>query len=248
MKRTCAFVGLTLVSLASASADVLTARYDVPWDPPANTFFIINAPVNPPVPNPAVQNVPAVVINGLRIDSPGVGIDNTVAVNHPAFCVELGVDIPLSAGNLFNAPAVTFNVSPLAGSTTNLGGLTGPVFFDAVRTSRMERLWADHYNGLIQTNVAYSAAFQYAVWKIAFETSPGALDLINPGQRMTATVVDAIALQAQAMLNTVDLVGAHAQLALLSNDQYQDLITIVPTPGAMSLLVGAGLLASRRRR
>lgn len=246
-----AFAGVALSIACLASADTITAKYDIPVDPGFNVGFFIANPVNPPVPNPRFVETGAIVINGLRTDLPaGPGVNNDIPLNHATFCLELMIPLDVSVGNTFSGSALTFEVLNLQGSTTNTGGLTGPVTFTALQAQRLGRLWADYgFNPLIQTDLNYSAGFQLAVWKIAYEADLATLDLTDITQRMYLTgPLPAAFVNAQSFLSTIDAAGPVQSLYLLTSPTEQDLLTPVPTPGALGLLGVAGLVAARRRR
>lgn len=243
--------GVLVAAAGLAHADTVTANFDIPVDPGFNVGFFIANPVNPALPNPRFVEAGAIVINGRRTDLPaGPGVNNDIGLNFPTFCVELMIPINVSVGNTFSGPALTYDVFNVQGSTTNTGGLTGPVTFSALQTQRLGRLWADFgFNPLIQTNLDYSAAFQLAVWKISYEADLATLDLTDISQRMYLTgPLPAAFTQAQAFLTAADTAGPVQPLYLLTNAVEQDLLTPVPAPGAASLLAVAGLVAARRRR
>lgn len=243
--------GALMAVAGLANAATVTANFDIPVDPGFNVGFFIANPVNPPLPNPRFVETGAIVINGRRTDLPaGPGVNSDIGLNFPTFCVELMIPIDVSVGNTFSAAALAYDVLNVQGSTTNTGGLTGPVTFSALQTQRLGRLWADFgFNPLIQTDLTYSAAFQLAVWKIAYEADLATLDLADITQRMYLTgPLPATFTQAQTFLAAVDTAGPVQPLYLLSNPVEQDLLTPVPAPGAASLLAVAGLVAARRRR
>jgi hypothetical protein len=239
----CALVALSGV----ASADVITAKYDIPFDPGANTHLQMRAPSAGS--DPAFRDEKAVVINGRRQDSPGAGVDANIPSAYPTYCVEIDENVQVSVGGVFNASSYTHEVLPLLGSTTQAGGLSGPVTFDALRTYRMERLWGQFYVGALnQTDATYSGAFQLAQWEIAFE-SASALDLFDGASRFSVTDgATALNSLAQSMLDALAVSGPQTALYLLSNNGVQDLVTPVPAPSAIGMIAVAGLAAGRRRR
>lgn len=176
------------------------------------------------------------------------GTDTTIANAFVAYCVELGEFI--NPGN-----EVTQNVYPLLGSTTNAGGLSGPVNFNATRTKNLETLWGTFFTSVGDKNT--SAAFQMAVWEIAFDDD---LSLTNSGGHMFGTdrdiatagiQLDPVSQQAQSWLSQIAS-GAATQrqsLALLSGQGVQDLITPVPEPATLVAIgLGIAAIASRKKR
>ena len=152
------------------------------------------------------------------------------------YCVELG--------QVINSGSQTHpNVTPLLGSTTDTGGITGPILFDATRTDRLERLWGSFFPwiGNSQTN---STAFQLAQWEITFDSD---LNLAT-GNFQSA---DAVSSVAQSLLNDISTGAASAKqrLLLLSGPGLQDQVTPVPEPGTMlALVVGLSAILRRRKR
>ncbi len=222
---------------SSAFGGLISAKYDIPFNPGNNASFSLYG---------NNTNVTAVRINGLRQDTPGFGgADDTIGMSFPSFCVEIGVNIDVSTGSVFNGPTLNAEVYSLGGSTT-----TGGVFFDPTRTDRLERLWGTYFDDtLTNTDATYGAAFQVAVWKIAFENTVGNLDLFDNAQDMYFSSATAISNLAQSWLDVINAGGGTSvELALIKSADKQDLITVVPAPGALALLGLAGLTARRRRR
>lgn len=237
---------LTLAAGSTAMADTVTAKFSIPWNPGNNTSFAFvpaggGSPIN--------LSEPAVIIKGVRTDLP-VGPGETPLLNQTfyTFCTEVSENINVTV-NGGGGNTYTFQVLPLLGSSTSSAAVTGVTTFDALRTSRLERLWADLDVAKAMTDPTYSAAFQVAQWKIAFESKAGSLNLLDNTSRMAFGAPNAINVAAQAMLDQVDLPGTHASLVLLRADGVQDQITmVVPAPGAAGLAVLGGLLVVGRRR
>lgn len=176
------------------------------------------------------------------------GTDVTVASAFNAYCVELGEFI--SPGS-----EVTHNVTPLLGSTTDAGGTSGPVNFTAARTKNLQTLWGSFYASVGDKNT--SAAFQMAVWEIAFDDD---LSLTNDSGRMygtdrdlatTGIQLDPVSQMAQSWLTQIASGAATKQqsLVLLSGKGVQDLITAVPEPATLFAMgVGIAALVARKKR
>ncbi|MBL8758205.1 MAG: hypothetical protein JNK35_07250 [Phycisphaerae bacterium] len=226
-----AFVVALVAGAAVASADsTITAGYSFsfPQGIATTSFFA----------GPTVEEVAR--FNGQRLDlPPGPGTDTRVPEFFTAFCVEV---------DTFILNPSVHKVVTLAGSTTDVGGGGGSpaVFFDALRTERVERLWGGFVSSVVDPNS--SAAFQLALWELCYDTDA---TLVGPG----AYFVDAGQFQpgitdlAESWLAVVrsGAVLPRPSLVLLTAPGTQDVITI-PGPGAVSLLSLAGLAAFRRRR
>ncbi len=186
------------------------------------------------------------IMFGFRSDLPaGFGVDNTVPSFFLASCVEVGEAIDLPANNTH------LNVANLLGSTTTLGGISGPVFFDTARTSWAEKLWGTFATQA--TNATTARAFQLALWEIAFDDD---LTLDGPG---TPFFVDLAQYQpgitdlAESWLAAIradDGVDqlARTRLLLMSATGLQDLVTPIPEPATLVMLLSGVLFARVRMR
>lgn len=168
------------------------------------------------------------------------GTDTLAPKEFDSYCVEIGEGI----GEGGNTHA---NVSHLLGSKTDLGGISGPVLFDAVRTENMEKLWGNFY-AMIGNDSNKSAAFQLATWEIAFDDD---LTLDDEGKlwvrhsQFQAGITDV----AQGWLDAIRSGQAESRvgLLLLSGEGIQDQVTMVPEPATMAG-IGFGLAAIARKR
>jgi len=223
----------------SASADIITAQYAVPAG-----YLLTSFQTNLPGPSGVglQANQGAALIQGLRTDVAGPGVDSSISSPFPSYCVEIGEGLSVAVLPSYG-PAYTHTVTDLGGSVTSAGGISGPVNFTASLTDRLQLLWGT-FQPTLSTNVDH-AAFQVAVWKIAFDTN---LNLFDNTSAMYYAAPDAISLQAQGYLTVVGTgVGPRQSLKLLSGANVQDLIT-VPAPGSAALLGLAGMVVARRRR
>lgn len=240
MSRISALCLVSVAALASSAigATTIEATYTIPF----NVYsFGLQSGANS-------ETGGAVVINGLRTGGANDTFNASIATAFTTFCVEVGESVQVGVAPFGSGGPTpyTHNVTTLLGSTTNAGGFSGPATFDAVRTANMQRLFGNFYPGTVQSDPTYSAAFQLAVWEIAFDTN---LDIFS-GAGLTITGGDGASMSlAQTFLNVVAADTSYGtELYLLSSSGAQDLITIVPTPGSIALLGIGGLMAARRRR
>lgn len=155
------------------------------------------------------------------------------------YCAEIGQTI---GGGYVTHTTVT----PLLGSITTTGGSSGPVTFDATRTSRLELLWGNFKS--LATDADHSAAFQLAQWELCFDTD-ATLDA-GTGVKFWSTSSATYRTIAEGWLTDIrnGSVTTHQNLLLLSDNGTQDLITPVPEPMTV-LALGSGVaLIIRRRR
>lgn len=192
------------------------------------------------------QTALAAQLKGVRTG----GTDTLVGNTFYTFCIELGELI-----NPANNPICHNDVLPLNGSTTNTGGLSGPVFYDPLRNANMECL----FGGFFSTTFPSSddaAAFQLAVWETAFDTDLTLLnsgssfwgkdtDLINPGVQL-----DSISTKAENMLAAVKggTITNKIKLLHLKQPGLQDLVTPVPEPATMTAMALGALALIRKRK
>ncbi len=232
----------------SIAADTIMAKYDVALDPGFNVQAQILNPISGPPPQ--FINTGAAQIDGRRQDLPaGPGENPDIPLNFPTFCLEIDEPIDVSVGSVFTGATLTHSVFNLLGGSTDDGGITGPITFGANKTQRMERLWGSFYDPSMQSNLTTAAAFQIAVWEIAYEGEFGALDVYNAASEFSLFGgTTASGDLANAWLSTVDAPGPQTALYLLVNRDLQDLITPVPTPGFAGLAALGLLVGTRRRR
>jgi len=185
-----------------------------------------------------------------------------------------GNDIITFCGDLQNAvvnSSATFTLSAVtsapAGGFPNYGGT-----YSAAQADRLNAwMIASNLLGLVDGRgyfnntshtigaTIYSAndvarAIQFGVWNSLFDGpdantwgyNTGTLKLNNTGAYpLTTAVINCISdISATASLH----LGAPMITQMLTNDTYQDMVVLVPTPGAAAILGLGGLMASRRRR
>lgn len=172
------------------------------------------------------------------------GSDTLVPNNFPAYCVEIGET--LGQGGNYHP-----NVFNLLGSSTNGGGISGPVLFDATRTMNLECLWGTFFP-LIGGNGTLSAAFQLAQWELTFDNdvtlvgATGARFWVD-GSQFQAGITDV----AESWLTDIRNGSATTKqkMALLTGPGIQDIITPVPEPASfLALGLGGAMVALRRRK
>lgn len=206
-----------LMATGSANADMVRARCDYTDLTSANI-------VSPPV----TERAGTAKFAWTRTDTPGAGVDATVAERFASFCVD--IPQPISKNNVY-----TFDVISLAEAGWSESEAT------AVRT-----LWANHIADVVDT--ATNCAFQLAVWELRYDTdrtlSTGAFKASSPSASVSL---------AQSWLDgsgTLDAGRTLPTLSILTNPTAQDQITVqVPAPGpAACMIMGMALLGNRRRR
>ncbi len=238
MRFNCALVMCSLLA-SSAMAGTIHAHYDVRHGL-QTVKFTTNLPGHTGPLTPY-----AAVLDADRLDlPPGPGVDTLVPDLFSTTCVEIGENISAPANNTHP------NVYPLLGATTVLGGYSGPVFFDAVRTESAEKLWGEFLDNVVDKPTG--AAFQLAMWEIAFDTDLTLSDpsgtsalFVAPGQYQ-AGITDVAESWLTAIRTDSDEMLARVPLALLSGPGIQDLVTRVPEP--MTLTALALVLPLLRRR
>lgn len=171
-------------------------------------------------------SVQTVTFHWTRTDAPGPGIDTQIAPLFTTYCIEIDQHVAPSTGYTYNV------IDPAA------HGFTGQ------QIMLLGRLWSS-FQGLIDTENE-SAAFQAAVWEIAFDTGAD----LEAGV-FTVTSTNAVRTLAQGYLNDVtsgSYSGGQTELLVLQHPSAQNQLTAVPTPGALALSGLAGLTVCRRRR
>jgi hypothetical protein len=119
---------------------------------------------------------------------------------------------------------------------------TSHVFINDRAYADLGRLYANA--GVVDTNVE-EAAFQIAVWEIAYETTPGAYDLSSGAARFsggTASSSGALTLASSWLAGLG--AGPGRSISVMESSEHQDVIFApVPEPSSLMLML-AGLAAS----
>jgi hypothetical protein len=187
-------------------------------------------------------SVTTTVAMGVPLDAPVGG--NSLATG--------GFNVHVDAGNSFQAWCIDV-WQWLAGSNytyqSSILGTTvdaGKVNFTQAKIDNLSRLATEAYGSI--NNATTSAAFQAAVWEIAFENS-ASYNLTSGAFTMSAPA--AVTQQAATWLNGIGnyAPGAYSVSAWTSPTQQDVLVfTHVPEPGTLvMILAGLGLLGYRVR-
>lgn len=159
---------------------------------------------------------------------------------YDTYCIEIGQNI----GGGYNTHSI---VAPLLGMTTDNGGSSGPILFDATRTANLQTLWGSFKSSVVDADT--SAAFQLAQWEITFD-SDVTLDQ-NANSRFWSNESTTYRSTAENWLTAIRTGSATTQqsLLILSDPDKQDLVTPVPEPATMlALAAGAAIFGARRRK
>ncbi len=178
------------------------------------------------------------------------GVDQYLNGEHRTFCADVNEHV---SGNfsqyqteqLENIPLTSSNYTPMTSTQAN-----------AIRA-----LYSQSNNTLMAGGLsnAFSAAMQITVWEIVndFDGSADSINLNAGLLTFTATnsgALDAGVLAQVESFKTQIMTGLNLgqsgpdKVIGLANAGAQDQLVAVPTPGALSLLASAGLIAVRRRR
>lgn len=150
--------------------------------------------------------------------------------NFTSFCIELNQNI--STGNSY-----TYNVINLADAPNPGLPVPGVNGMGAAKASDIKKLWAAYRSSVVGATTA--AAFQVAVWEIVYETT-STYSVSNGSGNFYLTNAAGVVAQANTWLSSLGSLTAEANLAALSNDDYQDQVVAVPLPPAV--LAGMGLM------
>lgn len=231
------FKTLLLVGLGAVGASASAFDLGATWN------FSLNQSVNYEVNIGAwtgSQSTNTALIAGSR-DAGAAGGTTTLMpfapYNFHSYCVEIGETI--SGGYQTHA-----TVSNLLGSSTSLGGSSGPILFDATRTANLELLWGN-FKELV-ADADDSAAFQLAQWELTFDDD---VTLANTSGRFWSVASGDAYTTAENWLTQIRIgsVTDRQGLLLLSGEGIQDLVTPVPEPATIAVL-GLGALLLKRKK
>ncbi|MFN7020788.1 MAG: hypothetical protein ACK4WH_05600 [Phycisphaerales bacterium] len=218
MTPTLKIAAFAFISSAAACAQAGTLTAGFTYDHPV-TVRINTGPVT--------GDVRTVDFRWTRTDTPGPGVDSTVAREFRSFCFELDQTIRSSR-------SYTFNVRSLAEAGFSLD-----------TELAVQSLWSARIN---ETNTATgNAAFQLALWELRYDADRR----LDTGLFTVGGSSAAITL-AQSWLNGLSdttTVRDLPTLRLLDHPDAQNQIVEIPEPGAIAcMLAGLGLLRRRRIR
>lgn len=212
--KTTTLLALLATLAASANAGTITAHY--------NGLYSQGATVNQD--SVFAGNVSTVTFEWTRTDTPGPGVDNTLSSPFRAYCIEIVQNV---SGNT----DYTYNVV----SASAHG-------FSPLQEILLGRLWASYQSSVVDSTS--SAAFQLAVWELAFDSGAD----LSVGD-FTASDPSASIMLAQGWLSAISsnsYSGGQAPISVLEHPSAQD--QLVPTPGSLALLATGGVLSARRKR
>lgn len=171
--------------------------------------------------------------------NPQGGTPSSFVGNQISFCIELPQGVSSSAR--------TYNYVP----TTSPAFVTGNSTTDA-RRAAVAWLFERHGNQATSGNNTVAAAMQLAIWEVMNDWNPatGRASLDLSSGNLTSTVSGATLTQANAFLDdAIPGIGLPTGVAIWTNNNVQDQITVVPTPGAgvIAAFALAGMVGRRRR-
>lgn len=210
----CVAAGLVIAS--AASADTITAKWSGSHGQGNSVVF-----------NGDARNINSVTFNWTRLDSPGPGVDATIANFFKTYCVEITQNV----GSSGSTHVYQVKTPIEAGYTAQQGLMLG-------------RLWAS-FQPLVNSKTT-SAAFQLAVWEIVLD---GGFDL-GSGNFKAASPAASVTLATSWLSHVTDANydGPFMPARILTSPTKQDQFTAIPTPGSLALLTLGGLLCAARRR
>ncbi|RIK64561.1 MAG: hypothetical protein DCC65_14125 [Planctomycetota bacterium] len=231
-------IALALFSAVPARAGTISADY-LPLFGTA-IYYSTNLPghIGPKTTNSGI-------FLAFRDDLPaGPGVDDKVPFFFRASCVEIGEPLQLPNNNAHAT------VTHLLNATTNAGGISGPVTFDAQRNERAEKLWGAFLAGV--GNQLQAAAFQLALWEISFDddmtlAGPGTPFYVGAAQFQPGITDLAESWLSQIFSDDATDLLPETRLLLLSAPGVQDVVTPVPEPATAGLVLLAGALSAARR-
>lgn len=159
-----------------------------------------------------------------------------------SFCIELTQTVQPGINVTFDV--IPLENGPLPGSGSS-GGLAG---MGVAKAGNLKKLWAEYYDDALLSN-NNAAAFQTAVWEIVYDPS---LDLASGNfqakQSSPGVFSDSHVATSVAWLGSLAGLTLQADLAALSNLDWQDQVVVVPEPTLGGLLMLSALAGYRRRR
>lgn len=216
MKKTRTVVAAVLgLSAAGVQAEIITAKYTSSLGQSVNVTRGGNT-----------SNVSTVKFNWQRTDSPGVGIDSSIAPLFNTYCVELTQTISGNTPHTFTV------LDPIAAG------------FSPRQRTLFSRLWASFFPGV--DTATESAALQLAIWEVVYDSNESVLSGTFKANSPAPTV--ALAESYLSAVTAPHYNGPRTSLRVLVSPTVQNQLTAIPAPGASSALLAAALLLVRRRR
>ncbi|HVZ93259.1 MAG TPA: hypothetical protein VG797_02000 [Phycisphaerales bacterium] len=174
-------------------------------------------------------NVSTVQYGWTRSDSPGLGVDASLAITFDTYCIDLDQTVPANSSVIFNVMSLAdFGLAPQ-------------------QSLLLGRLWSTYFPAVDTRDE--SAAFQAAVWELRYDTDYN----LQTGSFKMNNNTDSIRSLAQSWITAINsnaYSGGVTNLVALQSPTKQDQLAAVPVPsaGGVPLAAASALLIVWRRR